>query len=779
MLKLDKFISPVIAEQFPAIYKEDGPLFVDFTKAYFEWLETENNITNLSRSLGEIRDIDTSPSSFLDSFRYKYLQGIPRSILCCPRLLQKHIKELYSTKGTKAGLKLLFRVLFNEDADVYIPGDDILRASDGEWEIPRYIEINDSKFAPLLVGETITGRLSRARAFVTNYEKIYIGGRTSSSIPFNPLLSGGREITVLYLTNIEGDFKTTELVLSDVLSLENSPRITGSLNEVTITRSDLDFALAELVDIIDEEGNASGAQAVVESLVTVDGKVLFDVKNGGSGYSNTTTALAAGHAITKDNPGRAVQLIFIEKNNPELGGTGANFTIGELRNTFIINTCDNLVLSTAPMIFGAELVAAGNNYQVGDIVDIGEPVGGGPELVPIQDNPVYEIVFGEPRFLRAKIQVTGISGNTLSGPVSAVQVVSNGYYDDITGIDYTAVKTVSVNNPGTGYTNDDIVTLVGGTANTAAQFEVTQTSNTGEVISLTVVEPGEYTVNPDLLDVATTGGDGTGLTVDITLRDETVPYETIFDEDGSSGREDVEGLIVRLFGNRNTIGDARYFWSPKYDVEADTLLNANNTLNDVLNYGNLVVGTIADERAFPPGLVDVDPGEDYETDVTITVFNPVTAGSLTESTENPGEIVGFDADIEGKVGFGRGLINSVRLIDSGFGYRNNIPVILRSRLQPNKVAFGDCVVQRQGFGLGYWKSTKGFLNSNKFIHDNKYYQEYSYEVQSALAFSKYSELLQQIWHPAGVARFGRTVITDINDFDSQIVATEIEEIIEE
>ena len=72
MKELEKFISPFIASQFPSIYKEEGPLFIAFVKAYFEWLESENQVIYDSRRLLEYRDIDKTVDVFINNFKKKY-----------------------------------------------------------------------------------------------------------------------------------------------------------------------------------------------------------------------------------------------------------------------------------------------------------------------------------------------------------------------------------------------------------------------------------------------------------------------------------------------------------------------------------------------------------------------------------------------------------------------------------------------------------------------------------------------------------------------------------
>lgn len=105
-------------------------------------------------------------------------------------------------------------------------------------------------------------------------------------------------------------------------------------------------------------------------------------------------------------------------------------------------------------------------------------------------------------------------GDSLIDNVAVVDV-------DTTGDEYTlsnlAVDSVAVNLAGSGYAVDDIVTLVGGTSSVAATFRVTG-ETAGAVDSLEIVEDGRYSVAATGTgDATTTGGGGTGLTVDTTV----------------------------------------------------------------------------------------------------------------------------------------------------------------------------------------------------------------------------------------------------------------------
>ena len=143
MLPSVTHVSNLIEDQFPSFYKEEGESFIAFIKAYYQFLEQQDKTLNKTRNLFNTRDIDLTANVFLTEFRSKYFANFPKSIEGDERFLQKHILDLYRSKGSEEGVKLLFRLLYNEDIDIYVPSKDILKASDGIWVEQKYIEISN------------------------------------------------------------------------------------------------------------------------------------------------------------------------------------------------------------------------------------------------------------------------------------------------------------------------------------------------------------------------------------------------------------------------------------------------------------------------------------------------------------------------------------------------------------------------------------------------------------------------------------------------------------
>ena len=162
-------ISPLIQEQFPDVYKEDGNLMTLFVKAYYEFLEQSDKPLGQSRDLASQLDVDQTTAEFLEHFRKTYLFSIPTTTTVDAPYVIKHILDLYRSKGSKRALELFFKLIYGKNADLYIPNEHLAKASDATFVTPRYIEIfADSTVIQAFLGNKIEGQLSGATAFVTS-----------------------------------------------------------------------------------------------------------------------------------------------------------------------------------------------------------------------------------------------------------------------------------------------------------------------------------------------------------------------------------------------------------------------------------------------------------------------------------------------------------------------------------------------------------------------------------------------------------------------------------
>jgi len=631
MREIEKYVSPFIADQFPSIYREEGPLFVMFMKAYFEWLESQDQVLYDSRRLLEYRDIDKTIDVFINNFKKKYMFPIPEDIAGDKVLLQKHIKEVYGSKGTERGLKLLFQLLFNDSITVYKPGDDVFRLSDGDFNRDIYLEVSYKPFNSLFVGEFVKGRVSGATAYVENFRTKYVNNKN---------------INIFYLTDVRGSFQYDEAILIDedrlatgvtpAVSAINSPKIIGSMTEVDVSNRSTPFGYA-IGEELEVQGRGKGGKVVVTELKDLDGTVSFYLKDGGSGYTTNNTVFYIYGPITG---------LVIED-----GGTGYS-------NTDVI-TCSNGTANATIVLIGA--------------------LGGGGAIL---------------------------------------------------------ANNISVTNGGNGFLTTNTSTITVSIANSTGGA----TGGSGAL----------------LVPVIAGGGDEAALKI--------------------GGLKDIRNLWsspikINALGNTTTyvgsgksatnivIGTLAHPTGTGYGLSSNVEAGFNTLLKDALAFQNYEVGTI--DKIFT-----VNPGQDYTTNLQVEAIDTVISGMGFLDTEHVAGrgaggrgYLGNNAIVTAVAGFGTNALGGVRVIDSGFGYEQQEEVTLVSLANTSLIASGTASLVKQGSGLGEFRSTKSFLSSDKYIHDSYYYQDYSYEVRSSVVFNKYSDLLRKLWHPAGVEKFGRVLIS--------------------
>ena len=143
-----------------------------------------NPVNNIQELLN-FRDPDKVISNFLSQFRREFVATLTENLYTGvdKRKLIKNIKSLYKSKGTIEGHKIFFRLLFNENSETILPREQILRVSDGKFsskKVIRCIETQGDNYT--LVGRTITGQTSNAKAIVEEVIKFIIGGHIVSEI---------------------------------------------------------------------------------------------------------------------------------------------------------------------------------------------------------------------------------------------------------------------------------------------------------------------------------------------------------------------------------------------------------------------------------------------------------------------------------------------------------------------------------------------------------------------------------------------------------------------
>ena len=140
--------------------------------------------------------------------------------------------------------------------------------------------------------------------------------------------------------------------------------------------------------------------------------------------------------------------------------------------------------------------------------------------------------------------------------------------------------------------------------------------------------------------------------------------------------------------------------------------------------------------------------------------------TLTDRTERSGFFrairTGLNARVDSNVSFGTGIIDTVDIVHSGLSFNDDEPLVFKVGSNTQLID-GTAVANGTGIGVPYWRKSNGFLSDEYHLHDNDFYQTFSYQVLSEFELNKYEKLLKEVVHTAGYKLFGKAVIDSFSN----------------
>lgn len=139
-------------ERIPQNIKDQYPNFEEFLKQYYLWYET--NYSEKADFL-KVRNIDETDDSFIGYFIKNFAPGFPGFIGDDNQTKSRHIKqefikhvnEFFKTKGTEEAIKVFFKILFNDNVEIFYPRDEIFTASESTWTEQKSIKVSRTGIA--------------------------------------------------------------------------------------------------------------------------------------------------------------------------------------------------------------------------------------------------------------------------------------------------------------------------------------------------------------------------------------------------------------------------------------------------------------------------------------------------------------------------------------------------------------------------------------------------------------------------------------------------------
>ena len=861
MLNVRDHISPTIAEQFPALYREEGDVLVEFVKAYYEY-----NDSIMDRNIPKLRDIDTTLASFLIFFKKKYLQSLPLDTVVDTRFIIKHIQDLYKRKGSEESLRLLFRMFFDEEIEVFYPSTAILKPSDSIWGGAIYLElkpVNTVDDYPIQRGDKLQGDVSGASAFVDNIIFVNFSGTISP---------------IAYLSNVSGTFISDDAitVTRAGVSHAHGKLVLGSISENIIqnTSRSPGQVLGDKVKLVSTASGSSATGTISEVSTTTSGTIDFIKEDGGFGYvieppedvndvsiSNQALIVAGTTTIDSIKPGQHIEV-----------DAGSSYTVDPITGavgagTGTISGTGKVVAYNHPLLYvrtnrqdptpvstphtKAEflsfvsaqfaLIAAGNStankkmlailnidtedtaYRLGDISNSGYDFITS-RYITLDDSDIFALYVAGT--LTNTAHINWIEDRLLP----AIYAQGFGYkFDALPASEFVDI-TIGSN------TSVRISTIAG--YNATANFEVANIDNTEQVRVITdfigdfadkplaVIINATAMQNPGIYEIETPGttnftnfgaadnnigtrftasgpATGTGTVTDVvatnygmsgTLIVEDFNAETLNTriKDAFNSKQIKIGSIASInvtssgsdFVN-DVFSEIEYLDVARFD-KRDTILTFANP-DFLIEVGQIVtqVVRIEDPSFETDDLVDYtskgrflkrDGNDfyfrqlsfyDFDEAFSISVSNNsyVLTNVRPDMTSLP---MGRNAVITGDASYLEGQIERVDVTNTGYRYQDYEKVIIRNSSGQDVAT---AIVRTLGPGKteGKWSSSTSFLSdSTKYLHDNDYYQEYSYDISTVIDPEKYTQLIKDTVGVAGTKVFSSPLINSNSNLNSTL-----------
>ena len=292
----ESIVSKLVSSQLPDFIRSDNPKFVLFLEKYYEWLESSNNALYETKTLYDSKDVDLSDDYYLNEIIKEVLPFFPTEILLDKSKFIKHVGSFYRSKGTPEAVKFLFRILYNEEIEIYFPKEQVIKLSDGKWVLPLSLRVE--------TGDTNIFDIERCKITGTNSKATAIVEKVIKSVDRQL----GIEYVELYISNINKLFSTGENVSTTVVRTNGTEdfvtaKLIGSLSEIKIDPKnrglyynaydpDLDYD-GDPVTIVGGlnplSGNPIGAIATVGSVLKGAVEDIV-VTNGGFGFRDPLIA---------------------------------------------------------------------------------------------------------------------------------------------------------------------------------------------------------------------------------------------------------------------------------------------------------------------------------------------------------------------------------------------------------------------------------------------------------------------------------------------------------
>jgi hypothetical protein len=718
MIPYNHKTSLLIPYQLPGFIREDPNYvnFVSFIQAYYEWLENDSNVIDRTKNILNYTDIDNTTSEFIQYFINDFLPYFPADFMASPINAVKFAKEFYQSKGVPQAFKFLFRVLYNSDFDVYYTKDSVLKASSGNWYIPKSIKVasNDPNWL------TIHN--------YNNQGALRVFGETTKSIATveNTALTGLK--TEIFISNIERLFQSGEFIRvvdnynQDVLfnGVPLRGKLVGQISQININPNYRGVYYKPGDPVVVYGGlnantpNPIGGTAEVGT-VSVGSIKSINVLTGGFGYTTFPNSI-----INIYNGGGATAQIA------SVDPSSANTTNATNINIDAIYNFASVPINSTNLVFPNNPTANANTKLINALT-----------LKSFSVSPISSVL------------VTNGGGGISQTPTITAQslITTNNLDTSNTVVDLSSIGILGplqIANTGTGYSVGDQITFSGGSGY-GAYANVTAVSIRGEITKV-----GYYTNTNAVYPL---GGMGYKLSSGI-------PKANVVSSGGVGGIVNVLGILgtgATFSANTDSIGAVNsinidtygedYVSSPNVSLRVEDILVSNvgsiyvPKAGDVIYQGSNVAVSLYTASVNSVSLVSSNIAYPANSVYSLRVYNYVG----TPNTSQTLNVVGKPINL-----WISNTTNST--------YTNGIKTYGDGRARAAATFLNGLVI-----GSGQYLDKVGQLSGYDVLQSVDY-NNFTYQITVEEAISKYRSTLLNLIHPTGLKVLGRYALKSANSF---------------
>ncbi len=575
------------------------------------------------------------------------------------------------------------------------------------------------------------------------------------------------ETGIVTFALLDGGFGYTAnasvLVSTKVIDVSNSSfqlfeRVIQPLANIEFTAANGTFVAGDLIQAwtYDVSGNTLAGNAVVLSVnytSASNGTMLVSTRSGNVSSGNTpalTQFFKAGNTVT------ALTELYtdVTASGNVMGANATSIGVIEVNNVFVTSNNNYIYGNTSGANTSVEEIGLGTGatFKIGALTHT-ENVR--LDTTFLRDNNVADAGANVPYM---SIRLDGSNANTTSGGYgfpkfpsgdsTAVLLDCFEISDEVVGTitslvsidggqDYTKNPFVAVyERRVAGLDKRDFVFTINNLTSNFANDEIVEQSATSSINILTVnnftgnaaVEVGEFIYQSN-----GTSNVATGIVFSASIANSSGTI-TVTSPTGTWNTS----LVAQTFTTKTTSNVVSANTTATIAVIGKGIVKTANTsemlvrrltLFDTFNVGNVVIGTTSG----------------------------ATANITTVTVDNTSRNAGNNAVVSANVVVANGTVIAVDVYDSGVGYINDEILTVVDTVSGANAFTVKTNAQTQGIGQGYYTTTRGFLDSDKYLHDGEYYQNFSYDIRASIPLDKYSEVLKQVVHVAGTKYFGTYV----------------------